>query len=186
MAASGFCSGVALPKVAQIQMIIWTFVAVVVTGFAVAFSLLTPPSSVTLAKTKAVQQAALVEPLDRSPASVELEFSARPIDDQGQQALDFTLPCEGKTKFAANVVQVRLSGSVCGKVSKKSPLREIASSEISNAANGFSATVFYPNAKSFTTDYMTLVPGENRIRILHVFKQGGKETRDYIIERARK
>lgn len=184
-------------KVAQLKMLIWTFVAVFIGGAAVAFSVLTPPSSVAeqvaAMREKAQPQGALVESADRSPASVQLEFSARPIDNNGQQALDFTLPCEGTPKFSKNVVQVRLSGELCGtnhtaksgkKASAKSPKREIASTEIRNEANGFSATVFYPKTNTFTTDYMTLSPGTNRIRILHTLKQGGKEEREYVIERS--
>ena len=181
-------------KVAQFQMMVWTFVAVFLGGGAVVFSLMTPPSSMTeqvfAARNKDVPRGALVESADRSPASVQLEFSSRPIDDAGQQALDFILPCEGNSKFAKNVVQVRLSGELCalkpvGKARAKLPKRDIASTEIRNEANGFSATVFYPKANAFTTDYMTLSPGTNRIRILHILKQGGRDEREYTIERSK-
>ncbi len=173
-----------MKKAAQFQMMVWTFVAVVLTGVVVVSSLLSPPSTLVLERKKLALTEPLVETADRSPASVDSQFSATAIDDKGQQALDFTLPCEGSTKFSKSVVQVRLSGSLCVKqTGRKSPTREIASTEIRNEANGFSATVFYPGKNRFTTDYMSLVPGTNRIRILHVFKQGGKEERDFLIER---
>lgn len=167
---------------------VWTLVAVALTGVIVIASLLTPPSSIVLERKKLAQiSEPLVESADRSPASIETEFSATAIDEKGQQALDFKLPCEGSTKFSKSVVQVRLSGSLCEtkKTTKvaKAAKREIASTEIRNEANGFSATVFYPGKNQFTTDYMSLAPGANRIRILHVFKQGGKEEREFLIER---
>lgn len=176
-------------KASQFQMMVWTFVAVAVTGVAVMFSLLTPPASVRAARLLAEQKKIaasepLVETSDRSPASVQTQFSANPIDNHGQQALDFTLPCDGSTKFSKSVVQVRLIGSLCGPTSRKAVKREIASTEIRNEANGFSATVFPAGKNKFTTDYMSLAPGSNRIRILHVFKQGGKEERDFVIERS--
>lgn len=174
-----------MPPFAQFRMILWTLAAVLVMGLGVAASVLTPPASVVLKRVKSQEQlqASLVETPDRSPASQAPEFSALAIDDKGQQAIDFTLPCDGSlSRFASGVVQVRISGKLCDKPGLKET-RAISSSEIRNTTNGFSATVFFPKSDSFTTDYMTLSRGKNQIRILHQLKAGGRVERDFVIER---
>lgn len=178
-----------MPKVEQLKMLVWTFIAVVVMGIGVSFSLLTPPKSVTIARNKSrTEKVALVESSDRSPASAQPQFSALAIDDNGQQALDFTLSCDMQfSRFAANVAQVRLTGESClpqAKQLRKPASRQFASSDIRNEANGFSATVFYPREARFTTDYITLSHGENRISIRHIFSDGAREERDYVIDRS--
>ncbi len=160
-------------------MIVWTLIAVVVAGVGVFASVLQPPS--TIKQARVARQETKIEHIDsREPASVQgPQYSATTIDDRGSQAIDFTIPCEGNSRFSKNVLQVRLSGSLCLK--KK---EQIASSEIRNMTNGFGATVF-PTGKqdTFTTDYITLANGENRIRIQHILKSGGKVERDFVIER---
>lgn len=167
-------------------MILYTLTAVLVGGAGVVASVLTPPSSV-VARQQTVDRAALVQTAGRSPASAEPQFSSLTLDDKGTQAVDFALPCEGaESRFSKNVVQVRLTGELCDVKSNRSgraDKREIASSEIRNMTNGFSATVFYPKASSFTTDYMTLAPGQNHIKILHILKAGTRLERDFVIER---
>jgi hypothetical protein len=165
---------------AQLQMIVWTLVAVVLTGVGVFASLLQPPSTLNqkhFARHETKIEVARVD--SREPASVGPQFSALAIDDKGSQAIDFTLPCDGNGRFSKNVVQVRLSGGLCLKT------REIIEvSEIRNVTNGFSATVFPgPKRDTFTTDYITLADGENHIRIQHILKSGGKVERDFVIER---
>jgi hypothetical protein len=178
---------------AQFQMIVWTLIAVVFVGFGVFASVLQPPS--TIARGPKAKPEALVSVettsgdqtqddsagngAERAPASASPQFSALSIDDKGSQAIDFTMPCEGHGRFSKNVVQVRLTGSLCGKLHGA-----IESSEIRNVTNGFSATVFPgANEDSFTTDYITLASGENHIRIQHFLKSGEKVERDFVIER---
>lgn len=173
---------------AQLQMIVWTLVAVVLTGAGVFASLLQPPSTVNrkrLARNETKIEVARVD--SREPASVGPQFSALAIDDKGSQAIDFTLPCDGNGRFSKNVVQVRLSGGLCLKANAKTGANAqdvIEASEIRNVTNGFSATVFPgPKRDTFTTDYITLANGENHIRIQHILKSGGKIERDFVIER---
>jgi hypothetical protein len=160
-------------------MIVWTLIAVVLTGLGVFASVLQPPSTIKAARVAKLETK--IEHTDsRAPASAsDPQYSATAIDDHGSQAIDFTLPCDGNSRFSKNVIQVRLSGALCTK--KK---EQISSSEIRNMTNGFSATVF-PTGKqdTFTTDYITLANGENHIRIQHILKSGGKVERDFIIER---
>ena len=164
-------------------MIVWTLIAVILTGVGVFASVLQPPSTIKRNQAQINQahetkiEISQQKADDRAPASAQ--FSSTAVDEKGSQALDFTLPCEGNGRFSKNVIQVRLTGTICGK--KKAV---IESSEIRNMTNGFSATVF-PSAKqdTFTTDYITLAQGENHIRILHFLKSGEKVERDFGIQR---
>lgn len=101
-------------------------------------------------------------------------------DGHHTQALDVTLDCAGKpeSRFENAINQIRLSGQIC------QPEQEILSSEIRNEANNTSATVFFPTASSYTTDYIALATGSNRIRILNILKSGAREEREFLVERA--
>lgn len=165
-------------------MIVWTLIAVVLVGIGVFASVLQPPSTISRARATKQETVVAVEHTDsaegRAPASAAPQFSALSIDDKGSQAIDFSVPCETSNgRFSNNVVQVRLTGSLCGKIKGA-----IESSEIRNVTNGFSATVFPgEKADSFTTDYITLATGENHIRIQHFLKSGEKVERDFTIRR---
>lgn len=71
---------------------------------------------------------------------------------------------------------VRLSGpSHC----EKQKLREL---KITNASNGFTATVFI-NEKGFLTDYIDLQPGENQLTIEWKEAKGKVASRQLTVER---
>lgn len=198
----------------QRQMIFWTSLLVAGLGFAVAIIMLQPPTaekSLVMsrayarklkrveslqASSLAITQATALNPKrlsapdaksaaeKRAPASKPApppEMSAMALDDKNSfQAVDLTLQCKdaGKTSFAKGVAQVRLNGRAC------EPGAEIASTEVRNDSNGFSATVFFPKPGKFLTDYITLAQGENKIRVLHVLKNGAREEHAYVIDRA--
>ena len=167
-------------------MILYTVSAVLALGAGVVATALTPPASVVRQKALEAASRPLVQATDRSPASVGPQFSALAIDDKGTQALDFRLPCEGsESHFASNVAQVRISGDLCtsSKATSKTKKQELASSEITNASNGFAATLFYPKQNAFTTDYLTLKSGKNEIRIVHLMKSGARVDRTFTIQR---
>ncbi len=167
----------------QKQMMFWTAILVVAVGAIATQLMLEPPPGMKSAKSvkSARRGPPQVLAKGRGPAAVsEAKVSAQVVDDRADlQAVDLTLACKGAqtTSFVKGVAQVRLSGEAC------QSKREIASTEVRNEANGFSATVFPTGERSFTTDYMTLAHGMNRIRILHVFKAGGREEREYMIDR---
>jgi hypothetical protein len=163
-------------------MIGLTLLAVFTVGSGVVMTVLQPPASIAKARLQRSSDTAMVQAADRSPASAEPQFSTLALDDKGTQAIDFTLPCEDKTRFAKNIVQVRLIGSLCAE-NPRAAKQEIETSEIRNMTNGFSATVFYPKSSSFTTDYMTLAPGTNHIKISHILKAGARVDRDFTIDR---
>lgn len=157
-------------------MILYTVVVVLLAGAGAVASLLQPPS--TLAAKKIAQTE--IRTSNRAPAGEgPATYIADAIDENGTQAIDFNMPCEGNTRFSRNVVQVRLSGKLCGKLAQQ----DIEQSEIRNMTNGFSATVFYPGPHAFTTDYITLVGGENQIHIQHILKSGTRYDRTLMIER---
>jgi hypothetical protein len=188
----------------QSQMIAWTSALVVGLGTLTVHSMLQPPVAVEKAKTAISPPSSFAsakasspdgkEVADRSPASQSpdaLAYAAIPLDEKNTaQAVELTLPCPTQTAnssgqsapnmsktFAAAVKQIRLSGQACG------PKRNIASVEILNEANGFSATVFHTDDKSYTTDYISLAPGQNRIRILETSKDGHHEETAFLVNR---
>ena len=161
-------------------MIAWTTVMVTGLGSLAMAFMLQPPKPLREAKKAPLTPNALIVHDARSPASVEESAKVAPLTLDALnhfQAVDLTLPCKGvmRTHFKNSVMQVRLIGQPCR------PGRTV-SSEILNTANSFSATVFYPNDRTFTTDYITLRTGTNRIRIVHQMDKGNEE-REYIIER---
>lgn len=173
----------------QKQLIIWTSILVVGLGAVVALVCLQPPAqSEALFMSRAY--ARLHHPLNtRRPAAEQpapgvIAATSDRDDARHIQALDVTLDCDSKnTKpevhFENEANQLRISGKLC------QPGEEILSSEIRNEANNTTATVFFPTVASYTTDYIALAIGENRIRILNILKSGGREERELKIDRAR-
>lgn len=173
---------------AQMRMIRWTFVLVLVFGAGTVASMLEPPPQP--GKSEAPKGSL------RGPASLPMSLKELsqgstaeevPLDEHNQfQAIDLKLGCpngkDGKSKdggtFADSVRQLRLSGESCV------PGDEIASTEIVNSTNGFSATVFHPSPKTFLTDYISLAKGPNRLRILHIYKKGARIESEYLVGRA--
>jgi len=161
------------------RYIIWTAVAVVSMGAIVLFTLAQPPTPLA-AKLKRTSSATVAS---EAPIAARLPAAAMPtvdIEDEGPQAVELTLPCDGKSTYPKAVAQIRFSGAACIAANTK---REIASVELLNDANGFSATVFYPTSKTFTTDYVALSLGENKIKILINYASGEREERSYVVGR---
>jgi hypothetical protein len=203
----------AIPEQQQRRMIFWTLSLVGLLSGVGAFSMLRPPPAEELAahfqpapvsaRHSLSSAAARKKASGRMPASVSeddrtLTFADQPPLARAAQALkpdilaghvvtDITLPCpsaKAETSghlaaghLAKEIKQVRLAGDTCNGSDA------IVSSEISNLANGFSATVFLPTTHSFMTDYISLAKGRNQIRILQTFKTGKKIERNYLIER---
>ena len=165
------------------KMILWTATLVVLVGFLSALTLLRPPPGFADAPEELVVQAEPLAPKGREPASINsaVKFDAMSLGGkENLQAVDLKIPCDGvqKTIFTQKVGQLRLKGDSCATENYL-----IKKSSIQNAANGFVATVFFPSQTSFTTDYISLANGINRIVIRHQFTNGKFEEREYIVER---
>lgn len=150
--------------------------AVLTMGLAVAFTLVQPPSTM---QSKLRLPSSVANSSSRSPAASLPAFSPAETTES-PQAVELDLPCEGTTSFGKSVAQVRLTGATCERGKSR---RDITTVELLNDANGFSATVFYPNQKSFTTDYVALVEGSNLIKILITYSNGEREERSHTIVR---
>lgn len=165
---------------------IWTALLVLGLGVVVALVCLQPPTpqdalfvSRAYARTHhKMHERHPASPQTSQPQNLTTGFADPP--SQRPRALAITLDCDGQApkRFDHSISLMRLSGKIC------QTNQEILSSEIRNSANNTSATVFNPSVSSYTTDYFALAPGENRIRILHILKDGGREEREVLIERA--
>jgi hypothetical protein len=114
----------------------------------------------------------------RAPASsIGLRYSTISLDDRSQlQAIDLELPCQGRSLFTSNVSFVRLLGDQCSRDTAPTSI------EVTNQANGFSATVF-PNGVNYQTDYISLAAGQNPIRVVKTYSDGRSEEIIHVIER---
>jgi hypothetical protein len=159
----------------QNKMIGWTTALVVLMSVVSFFVLVQPPAHL-----PSVAQAKSAARL-RQPASIA-DVQETVKTNEKNQAIDVPVPCEGDAsiQLPATVSQVRLMGTLC--LPGQAPI-EILSSEIRNELNGFSATTFYPKARSFTTDYITIASGENHIKIVHQLGKKGREAREFVVRR---
>lgn len=164
-------------------MILWTLTLVLLVGFISTLTLLRPPPGFDEQQEELVVQAESLAPKGREPASINsaVEFDSMSLGGKTNlQAVDLKIPCDGvqKTVFTQKVEQLRLKGDSC-----LTENLQIKRSSIQNAANGFVATVFFPSQKSFSTDYISLADGINRIVIKHQYSNGKFEEREYVVER---
>lgn len=175
---SAFALGGDLHPFLQRQMMIWTMLLVIALGGMIGNLMLVPPTpqselaeSPAFARHKkrlhAKEAHGPLEKAPRAPASLTPTLG----DIMPVHTVDFLLDCKNAnhSQLKKDVAQMRLKGSICA------ARDEIVSSEIRNETNGFSATVFMNDSRSFTTDYISLKRGENRIRVLHHLKSGARE-----------
>jgi hypothetical protein len=170
----------------QRQLIFWTVLVVLTVGGLAAFVCLQPPTSeadlfVSRAYNRKHPLAKYSWTKDRAPASPkgpdQKLAPTQPLNDQDSPAL--SVDCETKTNLAVDFKQqlVRLKGSACH---NKSVMQ---SSDIRNESNGTTATVFLDGSQGFITDFLSLQPGENHIRIARAFKDGSRKVTELVIDR---
>jgi len=114
--------------------------------------------------TKTVAKAILTEvPVQvREPSSEKVTTLS-----QSSTSVTFNLPCNKEPeKKTVDSSFVRLEGTGCG-ASKKI--------EIQNVSNGFSASLFFTEGNSFTTDFIDLQEGENELKV-HRFQADGTDS----------
>ncbi len=116
------------------------------------------------------------------PASTALvSMKAKPTSEGRKLAsakasplLNLELNCEKGVESATEASKARLQGQLCGLKMTDEGMR-LASATITNTSNEFIATVFAQNdSNRFSTDYIPLAPGENKIRVEFSYSGGGK------------
>lgn len=130
----------------------------------------------------------------RAPASAMPQFDSVALADSGaHQAVDLQLPCFGRTAFSNSVTQVRLIGRTC--LTGRDRSHKVTAIEIANLTNGFSATVFRSDdraptsasaaarSNTFSTDYISLHSGSNRLHVALTLDDGQIRERDFVIDR---
>jgi hypothetical protein len=152
-----------LNSMIQRQMIYWTFGLVAIFGVAVVFFLVEPPTSIKRTTASAN---------GRVPASLVEDTSVAEPDMTVPRVADVTMGCEQSEEktVEANVHQARIHGEVC--------LPKVQNLSLVNSANGFSATIFNSDEKHFTTDYITLVNGGNKLILQLQLMNGSVQTRE--------
>lgn len=183
-------------------MIFWTFVLVLTLGGVIGVMCLQPPTPeanllVSPAYSQMQKRQALkinaqeftVPSTDSTHTTTKSSGEGNTLDPRGPASAlppieagttaDIKLGCSDVSRmpFDKNVAQVRLMGHVC------TAHEQLESTEVRNISNGASATIFYANDNAFTTDYLTISSGENKIQITHTFKSGNREEHDYLFDR---
>ncbi|MEW6057535.1 MAG: hypothetical protein AB1540_13060 [Bdellovibrionota bacterium] len=138
----------------------------------------------------------------RLPIALEKPDSRTPAQSQQAPAanIDNFVPYETKCTstgefFQTNAAKIRIAGSLCGapidnrQVSSASGASEPApagfsEAKIENKSTNFNATVFHDQVGGkFSTDFIPLEQGKNRIELLFKYKNGKKFPFQLIVER---
>ena len=107
----------------------------------------------------------------RSPASISPLF------------MMVELKCEPSLERQTSANKLRLTGDLCG-ASTPSDLSKLVKTQIFNASNHFTATVFTDTASSkFSTDYIPLAAGKNLVRVEFQFQGGRTISQDLNVDR---
>lgn len=105
----------------------------------------------------------------RGPASV----STGPTVTNRPFMSTLEVGCELKEELRTVSEHVRLKSQTCG-------LDLNAGAVVKNQSNGYTATVFMQGTTAFTTDYLALVQGPNRI-LIESMANGETKTREVIV-----
>jgi hypothetical protein len=160
----------------ELKLISWTLVAVVVLGVAAVLSLLQPPQGLQLVASRGATSRSIAS-ISPTATRVEPNFSKSLTAELQTMDIKATCQPDESVQIAGSIRQIRMSGTTCQ--SKTKALTTV----ITNVSNGFVATVFHPSAKSFTTDYVTLAKGTNRILVREELKPGQFHEREITITR---
>lgn len=142
---------------------------------ALLLALLGAPAFFSLVQDPASQMATVVSPgVERNPAS---------LSEDGIEGLHLSknatleVPCDNLPQvqeIQANFL--RLKGTACA----GSKLDEIS---VVNQSNGFTASVIFTADTKYTTDFIDLKDGENKLQIETIDKDGSKITRSFIVNK---
>jgi hypothetical protein len=166
---------------AQKQMIHWTLILVLALGALNLLFMFQQPERVQNPIRKSSGSS-------RTPASAgEIANVEIPVSDHPQltSATELTVDCNPQTHpsvLPANIKYARISGTICPRPGRhRSGGSRVT--EIKNLANGFAATVFNLSEREFTTDYISLMDGENHIQISHRYDDGAVESLEFLAKR---
>lgn len=149
-----------------------TATVVIVLGVAVVVSLVTPPANTTWAA------AAKLSAPARAPAMATIDPPGNIVDQSLLQTTEAEIPCQGQIDISSAVKQVRLKGKLCG--AAKTAIKK---SEVYNPTNGYTGMVFQLAQAAFTTDYVALARGENKVQIIITLEDGAIDRREITINR---
>lgn len=122
------------------------------------------------------------EPMGRAPAGVVSfhgETTSLGPEDREMVTLDLECVKDGKLKaISSRARQVRVVGKWC-----HSYIDKLEGSSIINRANGVNATMFHLKKGQFTSDYISLVPGENNIMVQLQASEDSKSLTELVVVR---
>jgi hypothetical protein len=104
--------------------------------------------------------------LSRDPSSV-----APQTEQKIETVFDFN--CSDSNIFDTSLPRFRVKGNSC--VDELSKGEVVNATQILNQSNGYVATVFHRTPESFTTDYINLSEGTNKIKFVFEFENSRVE-----------
>lgn len=138
-------------------------------GAVTTLSLLDEPS-----RTMGPDFISLASTAGRGPASVP-DVSVT-LAEQKPFISTVDLGCDAREELKTTSEHIRLKSFNCKNLDSKPE-----GTTVKNESNGFKATVFYQDNKGFTTDYLALVKGENRILIESKKSDGSIHSREVLV-----
>jgi hypothetical protein len=143
--------------------------AVVLTGGLVALTLLaTNPKEPSAASIGAIARA----PASLVTMALNTEQTVAPLLER-TSTLVFDCQPPVSAIVTQDTKQIRLSGKLCA----------TESAEVTNMTNGYTATIFKSTPDRFTSDYIHLAEGNNRLRITYLNGDGQHESKEFQLSR---
>jgi hypothetical protein len=118
--------------------------------------------------------------LARAPASV-VALALAPKSEvqktiERTSTLDLECSLPESTMISTEVLQLRIRGRYCAG-------GDFAGAEITNLTNGYTATVFTPEKDAYSSDYVHLSDGQNRLRVIFLLETGERQVKEFAINR---
>lgn len=147
------------------HLVVITFAIVAFLALAVVIGIMTPPKTV-ISQRKPATYPKLASAVSNGKQEILAEPNA---SNDSFKILTLELDCFvlDKKRLVSAASQLRVRGRLCDKFSASSP------PQISNLTNGYTATLFFPDQNRYTTDYINLGEGMNKILILKPNSAGG-------------
>lgn len=123
--------------------------------------------------------------LARAPASLvsmALNANAEPQVNQLEHTAQIHFDCQipTETKVEPEVRHLRIEGSLCWLEKGQD---QVSSLQIQNSTNGYTATIFQPGPSLFTSDFIHLESGRNRLVMSYKGKSGLLQQKEFWVVR---